>query len=70
MLWHGNLEGPWREALRFLIWPALKRAFENRRKLPELFARHPHLRVYRLRSDRAVQGFVESFQTSAVKAAR
>jgi len=70
VLWHGNLEGPWREALRFLIWPALKRAFENRRKLPELFARHPHLRVYRLRSDRAVQGFVESFQTGAVKAAR
>ena len=59
-LWHGNREGPWRETLRYLVWPAFKRAFENRRKLPALFARHPHLRVYRLRSDRSVQEFVES----------
>ena len=59
-LWHGNREGPWLEILRYLVWPAFKRGFENRRKLPALFARHPHLRVYRLRSDRAVQAFVES----------
>jgi adenylate kinase family enzyme len=59
-LWHGNREGPWLEILRYLVWPAFKRGFENRRRLPALFARHPHLRVYRLRSDRAVQAFVES----------
>jgi len=59
-LWHGNREGPWRESLRFLIWPAFKRAFENRRQLPALFARHPHIRVHRLRSDRAVRSFVDA----------
>jgi adenylate kinase family enzyme len=59
-LWHGNLEGPWRESLRFLVWPAVRRAFENRRQLPALFARHPHVRVYRLRSDKAVRSFVDA----------
>jgi adenylate kinase family enzyme len=64
-LWHGNREGPWPEILRYLVWPAFKRGFENRRKLPSLFARHPHLRVYRLRSDRAVRDFVASSSTAA-----
>ena len=64
-LWHGNREGPWPEILRFLVWPACKRAFQNRRKLPELFTRHPHLRVYRLRSDRAVHEFAASWATAA-----
>jgi adenylate kinase family enzyme len=58
VLWHGNREGPWRETLRFLVWPALKRAFENRRQLPALFVRHSHLSVHRLRSDAAVRSFV------------
>jgi adenylate kinase family enzyme len=60
-LWHGNREGPWYEALRYLMWPSLKRSFENRRKLPALFARHPHLDVHRLRSDGEVGRFVEDF---------
>jgi adenylate kinase family enzyme len=64
-LWHGNREGPWLEILRYLAWPALKRGFGNRLKLPALFARHPHLRVYRLRSDRAVREFVGSLPTAA-----
>jgi adenylate kinase family enzyme len=59
-LWHGNREGRWRESLRYLVWPAFKRAFENRRRLPELFARHPHITVHRLRSDEAVRGFVDT----------
>ena len=59
-LWHGNREGPWREALRYLVWPAFRRAFENRSRLPALFARHPHLTVYRLRSDAAVKRFVDA----------
>src|SRR5206468_3240114 len=32
------------ESLRYLVWPSFTRACENRRKLPALFARHPHLR--------------------------
>jgi adenylate kinase family enzyme len=63
-LWHGNREGPWRESLRFLVWPAFKRAFENRRKLPTLFARHPHVSVHRLRSDREVRSFVDAMTRS------
>jgi len=57
-LWHGNREGSWRDSLRFLIWPAIRRASENRRRLPALFERHPHLLVHRLRSDAAVHSFV------------
>jgi len=34
-LWNGNLEPGWRESLRTLIWPALGRAFANRRDFPE-----------------------------------
>jgi len=56
-LWHGNREGPWRESLRYLIWPSVKRGFENRRRLPPLFARHPGLSVHRLRSDKDVRDF-------------
>lgn len=58
VLWHGNREGPWHETLRVLVWPAFKRAFENRRQLPELFTRRSHIRVHRLRSDDAVRSFV------------
>jgi adenylate kinase family enzyme len=60
-LWAGNREGPWRESVRYLIWPAFKRAYRNRRDVPELLARHPHLQVHHLRSDRAVRAFIDSF---------
>ena len=61
-LWHGNREGPWAESLRYLIWPSVKRGFENRRRLPALFARHPHLLVHRLRSDREVHEFTRTLR--------
>lgn len=64
-LWHGNREGPWRESVRYLIWPAFTRGFENRRKLPALFARHPKVRVHRLRSERDVRSFVDEMQRGA-----
>jgi adenylate kinase family enzyme len=64
-LWHGNLEGPWRESLRFLVWPAFKRSFENRRQLPALFARHPHVRVHRLRSDQEVRSYVDALASGS-----
>ena len=66
-LWHGNREGPWSESIRYLIWPSFKRGFENRRRLPGLFARHPHLVVHRLRSDEAINSNVEALR--AVRAA-
>jgi adenylate kinase family enzyme len=69
-LWHGNREGPWRESLRYLMWPAFKRAFENRRNLPTLFARHSHLEVHRLRSDREVRQFTETFASANVDLTR
>jgi adenylate kinase family enzyme len=61
-LWHGNRELPWRESFRYLIWPAFTRAFENRRRIPSVLARHPHLRVYRMRSDRAVLRLIASIR--------
>jgi adenylate kinase family enzyme len=67
-LWHGNREGPWRESFRYLIWPAFTRAFENRRTLPRLFARHAHLRVHRLRSDPDVRMFLDSMQNGSSSA--
>jgi adenylate kinase family enzyme len=68
VLWHGNREGPWRESLRYLMWPSFKRSFENRRKLPALFARHPHLEVHRLRSDGEVRRLVASWDRASVSA--
>jgi adenylate kinase family enzyme len=61
VLWNGNVEPGWRESWRWLIWPAIRRAFENRRELP---TRHPGTPVVRLRSDREVRDFVEG-QTSS-----
>jgi adenylate kinase family enzyme len=58
-LWNGNVEPGWHESMRYLIWPAVKRAFENRRDFP---ARYAHLRVRRLRSDSEVRAFVESMR--------
>ncbi len=54
-LWNGNVEPGWRESLPTLIWPALKRVFENRRALP---ARYADVNMRRLRSDAAVRAFV------------
>jgi adenylate kinase family enzyme len=62
-LWNGNVEPGWRESIRYLIWPAFKRAFANRRVFPELYADRD---VQRLRSDRDVRAFVQSIQASAV----
>jgi adenylate kinase family enzyme len=61
-LWNGNVEAGWRDSLRFLIWPALRRAFENRRTFPSLHA-GPELR--RLRSDAEVRAFVQSMKATA-----
>ena len=61
-LWHGNLEDEWLNQIRWLIWPAFKRVFENRRRLPAHFAQHPQLHVHRLRSDAEVESFVQSIQ--------
>jgi adenylate kinase family enzyme len=60
-LWNGNLEPGWRESARYLIWPALRRAFANRREFP---ARYAHLRVERLRSDDDVRAFVQSIRSA------
>jgi adenylate kinase family enzyme len=63
-LWNGNVEPGWRESAKYLIWPAFKRAFENRREFPKAYAR---LDVRRLRSDADVRRFVQSVSTSAVQ---
>ena len=63
-LWHGNREERWLNQIRWLIWPAFKRAFENRRRLPAHLARHPQLQVHRLRSDADVEAFVQSIQAT------
>ena len=63
VLWNGNLEPGWRESLKYLIVPAVKTAFANRRKFPQRFARYET--VHRLRSDREVREFVQSIQASA-----
>ena len=64
LLWNGNTEDAWLNQIRWLFWPALKRAFENRRELPARLARHPQLRVHRLRSDADVEAFVQSIQAT------
>jgi len=61
-LWNGNVEPGWRESLGYLIWPALKTSFRNRREFPSRFA---DMRVHRLRSDRDVRAFVQSIQATA-----
>jgi adenylate kinase family enzyme len=63
VLWNGNVEPGWRESTRYLIWPALRRAFANRRDFPRRFARYDN--VHRLRSDAEVRAFVQSIQATA-----
>jgi hypothetical protein len=53
VLWNGNVEEGWRDAWRYLIWPAVRTAVENRRALPKLYPQ-----VVRLRSDAEVAEFV------------
>ncbi|MDX6486920.1 MAG: hypothetical protein QOF43_2073 [Gaiellaceae bacterium] len=60
-LWNGNVEPGWRESLRYLIWPALRTAFENRRDYPTRYGG----RARRLRSDADVRAFVQSIQATA-----
>jgi adenylate kinase family enzyme len=64
-LWNGNVEPGWHVVAWFLIWPALKRCFGNRREYPARLARFPHLKVHRLRSDAEVRAFVQSTQATA-----
>ena len=59
-LWNGNTEPGWRFSIPLLIWPALKRAFQNRREYPSRLARYPNLDVHRLRSDDEVRAFLRS----------
>jgi len=61
-LWNGNIEPGWRQSLGYLIWPALKSSFLNRREFP---TRYADVRVERLRSDRDVRAFVQSIQATA-----
>jgi adenylate kinase family enzyme len=56
-LWNGNVEPGWHETLPLLVWPALTRAFANRREFPTRYAHLPDVR--RLRSDEDVRSFVE-----------
>jgi adenylate kinase family enzyme len=63
ILWNGNVEPGWRESTKYLIWPAVKAAFRNRRDFPKRFARYDDVR--RLRSDAAVRAFVQSIQATA-----
>ena len=58
-LWNGNLEPGWHDSLRWLVWPALRRAFENRRSFPSRYAGRD---VRRLRSDAEVRAFVRSWR--------
>jgi hypothetical protein len=53
VLWNGNVEAGWRDAWRYLIWPALRTAVANRRTLPRLYPQ-----IVRLRSDAEVAEFV------------
>jgi adenylate kinase family enzyme len=62
VLWNGNVEPRWLESFRYLIWPALWRAFENRHTSPRRFAGR---RVHRLRSDADVLAFLQSIQATA-----
>ena len=64
VLWNGNVEAPWMEQISWLMWPALKRAFENRRRLPKRFALYPQLQVHRLRYDAEVEAFVQSIHAT------
>lgn len=52
-LWNGNVEEGWRDAWRYLLWPAVRSSVRNRREFPR---RYPA--AVRLRSDAEVARFV------------
>jgi adenylate kinase family enzyme len=60
VLWNGNVESGWRDAWRYLLWPALRTAVENRRALPKLYPQ-----AVRLRSDAEVAQFVAMVRVRA-----
>jgi adenylate kinase family enzyme len=60
VLWNGNRETGWRDAVRYLIWPAFLTTFRNRRELP---GSYPNL--VRLRSDAEVAAFVAMMRVRA-----
>jgi hypothetical protein len=61
-LWTGNVEPGWRNQLGYLIWPAFRTAFANRREYPSRYAED--LRLHRLRSDREARAFAQSIQAT------
>jgi hypothetical protein len=61
-LWNGNVEPGWRRSVGYLIWPALRGCFANRRDFP---SRYANVRVHRLRSDGEVRALVQSIQATA-----
>jgi len=61
-LWNGNVEPGWRDSFRYLIWPAFRRAVDNRRTFPSRYATRP---LRRLRSDDDVRAFVQSMKATA-----
>jgi adenylate kinase family enzyme len=65
VLWGGNVESSWPDAIRFLIWPAVRSHFRNRR---EPFLREAN--VVRLRSPAEVERWVQSQARSASSAER
>lgn len=58
-LWNGNVEPGWRVTLRYLILPALRTAFANRRDFPRRYA---GVDLRRLRTDDEVRAFVRSLE--------
>jgi adenylate kinase family enzyme len=64
-LWNGNVEPGWHRSVPWLIWPAFKRCFANRREYPVRLARYPHLDVHRLRSDSEVMEWLDGITSVA-----
>src|SRR5262249_17616799 len=64
VLWNGNVEPGWLESSRYLLWPALRAAFRNRRDFPRRYA---GIGVARLRSDEEVRAFVRSLGDQSIQ---
>jgi adenylate kinase family enzyme len=61
VLWGGNVERSWVDAIRFLIWPAVRSHFRNRR---EPFLRDA--KVVRLRSPADVEAWLHNQATASM----
>ena len=61
VLWGGNTESSWPDAIRYLIWPAVRSHFRNRRD-PRLRQRN----VVRLRSPEQVERWLQSQATASM----